>query len=273
MVNFNQTLIWTIIGKALADYHSIHKTIKSFEQDMFPMDQNVLSSILEKIQDYGCWCSFNTIINPIHQIAEPVDQFDKACKALHNGYQCGKIDHNNAIMLGLGQLHDIRSCDPSTHVYESGLLLEDIYMIGMYGDPVDSLKQTCKQVNPDDTCAETACLVEGNFILTMFKIWTDAFYMVDIDSSKILNNGFDRDQECPVRTKANNPNANFKDEEHTALAQSEPQFFCCGEYPIVAPFKQSPDNSRACCGLKSYGLTMQCCDVGNGEMKAQPVCD
>jgi len=254
------------------------------------MGQSVLSEIVQQLDDYGCWCSFNHIINPLEQVATPIDKFDQACQVLHSGYQCGKIDYEN---LPESERHvhwHQLTCDPSTHAYTSGLLLEDIYMIGMYGDPVDNLKQTCRRVNADDSCAEAACLVEGNFILTLFKIWTEAFYDVSVDPALSLNGGFDREVHCPMRLKApklpagsvsNDKKSKVdpfqgEDEEHSMMVPQNsppPQFFCCGEYPNVAPYKQSHDSSRGCCGTKSYSLTMECCDVGNGEHKAQPVCD
>lgn len=296
------SLLAIAIKYVSADYSSILETIQTFERDMFtfdPLNDNVLSSIVANITDYGCWCNFNNLPNKvIHSSAPVLDDFDQICKTLVNGYSCGRIDP--ALQIGSNSEFENdesenKSCDPTTQIYNSGLNIEDIYMIGMFGDPVENLKMTCEEQNPgiENSCARTACLIEGNFILGIFKIWNDSFYQAKIDLNLLGSNpNFNRKIECPTSIKhrnmistsieEDNSLSNFEtgnDEEHSigeisiqSNLELDPEFFCCGSYPKVEPFKQDKHQTRKCCGNKTYNsVAMMCCNV-DGEMRTQTVC-
>lgn len=49
------------------------------------------SPLLQALNPYGCWCNFDLIPGPY--IGEPVNEFDAACKTLHEGYRCIGIDN------------------------------------------------------------------------------------------------------------------------------------------------------------------------------------
>lgn len=301
-LSFLISTINLLLNHVSADYNSIYKTLQTFEREMFmyaPQEDNVLSDILLDISSYGCWCNFKAQNNN-HQVisqAPALDQFDELCRTLHHGYNCGKIEGGKKIK----KTSEVEECDPSTVSYKSGLNIEDLYMIGMFGDPVEIMKDNCRSNNKKNPCAYKACVVEGNFILKIFTIWNENDYKVNVSEDLKHGNGFERGYRCRAPNFDNDAsgtnnraksldnsknkdlvadltlqNSNKPDEEHSSNINTNlhlsPDYFCCGDYPLIQPFRQSENNARACCGVKTYNaLANMCCDTSEG-LKVKTVC-
>ena len=54
----------------------------------------IMGSTMDQINDYGCWCYFEDQHG--QGKGQPVNDVDEYCKQLHQGYDCAKIDSQNA---------------------------------------------------------------------------------------------------------------------------------------------------------------------------------
>jgi len=245
-----------------------------------------LGNLVPDIDGRGCWCNFqqDTVYNGR---GKPVDDIDRLCKNLINGYQCimnDEIEQQIEDLQGLGR--SIRAatdvCDPSQEHYNFGFIF----------NAFESTETICRNFNPNGSnCQIRACVIENHFINSLMDYldgepaaaqssipgmpalpaipgmpvmpslpgmpssggqsnWAELGQFRHLD-------GFDPSLEinCPV-VKRNIPNA---------------ENFCCGFYPERYPYRGDPDVKK-CCGSKAYDITvLQCCDESYSDVKI--VCD
>merc|ERR1712100_915445 len=112
-------------------------------------------SALQPIYNYGCWCHFGA--EWVHAGGKVQDTIDGRCKQLINGYRCAKMDGN-----ARGEDCDAGTISYTTYNYFGG------------GD----LTLDCQGSNPNNICAQDACVIEGSFTLN---------YLVDIVNQSMGN--------------------------------------------------------------------------------------
>merc|ERR1739848_714324 len=98
---------------------------------------------LERINEYGCWCYFQDDHGRGH--GRPVNQMDRFCKDLHDGYECAILD----TITETGN----DTCVPYDVTYVTGT-----------GGGEANLVLNCETFNAD-LCASRACQVEGLFVV------------------------------------------------------------------------------------------------------------
>ena len=133
---------------------------------------------------------------------QPVNDLDQACKDLHHGYNCIKIDDSEC---------NPRTLDASQNEYTLPLTA-----ISPLVDP----DQACQDANPGDTCGYRTCLVEAQFLITTYQpvyagnqtwidMWNDMTFVHQPDG------GFDFENQCIGR-----PGIGPAGDKQ-----------CCGQYP------------------------------------------
>lgn len=247
---FSKLLISTLfISFTTADYQKIISGMnqlaeiaknKSIEQGIPITDRDfsgeLIAPSLEEINHYGCWCYFGE--DEYLQSKGPVqDEFDEACKILNNGYKCATIDG-----LERGTACDASKIDYIKYDYFSG----------------GELHEECTTLNFDNqedaACAIDACIIEGNFLQTMFAYFFGFPSRFPDPTFKHENVGgvFNVEDECKV--------GGYN-------IQSERE--CCGQVPNRYPFKIF-NGERSCCGEKTFNsINLKCCygDTGNPQLK------
>jgi len=209
---------------------------KSIEQGIEVTDRDfsgtLIASSLAEIANYGCWCYFDD--NYIQSRGPVQDEFDEACKTLNNGYKCAAIDG-----LERGTNCEANKIDYEQYDYFSG----------------GELHEECTDLNfenEDPACAIDACIIEGNFLQTMFAYFFGGNIFPD-PSFKHDSGNFDVEEECKVG------GYNIKSERQ-----------CCGQVPNRYPFKVF-SGERSCCGDKTFNtFNLKCCfgDTGNAQLKS-----
>lgn len=172
------------------------------------------------LANYGCWCYFEA--NHGKGKGRPTDQIDSFCQGLHQGYECIKIDYDQA---GL-------PCDPTTEPY--------VASAGFNLSEQDVIDQ-CDANNPVGTCSADACKVEGWFVQ---RYLTFTLSGGSIDQSKRHENGFDVGVECPISQGIKSEKA------------------CCGTYPSRFSFKDYNGARSCCSGSTYNTLMFACCNDG-----------
>merc|ERR1712224_937574 len=142
--------------------------------DVLPSDTRALiQSDMGLLNKYGCWCYFED--DHGKGKSQPVDDIDKFCKNLHDGYTCILKDHNNA-------------CTPWAVPYNSAV------SIGILsGMTMENLIIECNSQNTPDSCESRSCIVEGWFVVQFFQ------YAVNggqVNSAFQHSNNFDPSAEC-----------------------------------------------------------------------------
>ena len=130
----------------------------------------------------------------------------------------------------------------------------DIYAKYLYGNNSELADEfnkmtsnVCKNAEPTNLCAQTACIVEANFISSFEKIYN--MYLMThqgaLNDEFLHTNGFSVSDNCP-----------------TTRSPTQSEKSCCGDYPKRFPFK-SFAGEHACCGSKTYNTNVLCCDQEN----------
>lgn len=172
------------------------------------MTTSLSSELLKKINDYGCWCSFDSGHGTGR--GRPMDRLDELCKTLSNGYDCAIMDAEDASS----------TCIPWEVEYTSST------------GEIGTLAADCAAGNIDD-CAQKACVVEGKFVKHLVSIILDG--ELDFDNSLKQGNGFERFEGCPVKA------AGFGDERQECCGAYPERFpyhpqggsrACCGSLTI-----------------------------------------
>jgi hypothetical protein len=180
----------------------------------------------ENINGYGCWCYFAESFGKGK--SHPVDEMDAFCKSLHEGYECVMIDHDNE------SDEDSKECIP----------WEEFYVPAAVGETEDIIDQCTSRNTEWGTCAVRSCIVESQFVTSVFRHMIAGGKMND-ENNHI--NGFDVEENCPT----------------TPGNQSEKD--CCGHYPFRHPFK-TYGGQRDCCGAKTFDVSiLKCC--ANGKVR------
>lgn len=244
---FSILCIFSFLTRINADFDKIFSGMiqlaeiannKSIEEGLDVTDRDfsgsLIASSLAEIDHYGCWCYFGE--DEYIQSKGPVqDEFDQACKTLNNGYKCAAIDG-----LERGTTCEANKIDYIQYDYFSG----------------GELHEECTSTNFDNAvdpaCAVDACIIEGNFLQTMFAFFFGFPSRFPDPSFKHDSGNFDVEEECKVG------GYNVKSERE-----------CCGQVPNRYPFKIF-QGERSCCGDKTFNaLNLKCCfgDTGDAEIK------
>lgn len=214
--------------------------IKQIEQNLAELFRNNtqtrslgsqwVSSFIEAIDQYGCWCYFQDDHGKGRGPA--ANEVDAQCQKLHQGYEC--------ILIDAAEEND-PECIPWDEPYQSGSGL------GLVADDPDNnnnanaLRKSCARANRYNDCARRTCIVENFFIMQMFKLFLSSVQF-DPSLKHSLGNWHPKD-DCPVKQGFD--------------AEKE----CCGTYPHRFPFKlQTLGGARNCCGELTYNPdVMECC--------------
>lgn len=149
----------------------------------------------------------------------PVDNIDRICKVLADGYACAKIDSEE------------KNCVPWEVDYVEG-----------YNSKHPEV--TCHEVNEAHSCAAYACIAEGVFIVEVVNAYFGSLGKIDMGHSHY--NGFDADSNCGV--------VNFEREENDERARE-----CCGNWPRRYPFRTFNNHRACCGETTYDTTMFQCC--------------
>ena len=103
--------------------------------------------MVNDLDEYGCWCFFYVGVG--RGAGQPVDDFDRICKILADGYVCAISDSEK-----VG-----RSCVPWEVDYEPG-----------FGNSKEELWNSCSTLNSENLCEAYSCAVETNFVYSLFEL-------------------------------------------------------------------------------------------------------
>lgn len=212
-----------------------------------------IEPLLTQIDNYGCWCYFDESYDQGRGM--PVNTIDHFCRSLHYGYDCANRD-------SLGEDENTSECIPWKHPYITGVNVVQLQIL-QEAQRHFALEDQCIDNNPDDTCAQRACIIEGNFVLDVLQN-----FLINRKFDPTLNHAhpfnFDPTQNCnvgdPLTIQSSNP-----------LSQTV-EIECCGNYPNRKPFKNVNGN-RMCCGGKIYNpFVHTCCEDSVGDEKIMLTC-
>jgi len=183
-------------------------------------DSNYQTQQIEMLNNYGCWCYFYDNHGPGR--GEPQDEIDRACKALHHGYECMIID---------GQEEGESCGQPWDVSYERVIPT---------GKTFEEVMEECR-TNNNGKCEQRACMIETKFIQEI----SDLYWWREIEPKPELHhsNGFDPNVSCiPPQGLPPSP------------------VNCCGDYPSRFAYK-TLNGDRGCCNGRTYmTLFNQCCE-------------
>ena len=109
-----------------------------------------------KLENYGCWCYADLESMISLGAGKPQDEFDEACKALHENYECLRMDTGD----------DGDFCFPETTKYSIKQL---------------NIKKTAEQICNEskqgmNDCQYYTCLIELTYVLDVFKLYMGRVY-------------------------------------------------------------------------------------------------
>merc|ERR1711912_5694 len=209
---------------------------------------------MSSLQNYGCWCRFNTY-SPFR--GPTMNDLDQYCRVFYLNYDC--------LVNDFGQ-----SCDVSyTENYN-----DTITNIFAPFDPATDYLAECQALNSNDACLASACAVDADFVRSVFNFLADN--QMDMTYSGFF--GFDgSDGSCVsqhVGTTAVVPPV-FTQAPVTAQpgVTSPPITDCCGTYPTRYPFHTQNGNVRCCdnAGATYNQNVMECCGSSVALIGACPV--
>lgn len=138
-----------------------------------------------------------------------------------------------------------------------------------FGLGMANLITECEDQNPDNSCGEMTCKVEGWFVQSYF---TYSVFGGGIDTSKMHEAGFDPVATCGAKDNSAPPPQNvdpFEDDDSSGsgvgnIVDTPPATpvdivtkECCGAYPIRYPYKHSSSNQ--CCQQNTYNPNLLTC--------------
>jgi len=193
---------------------------------MFPgaSGRSIGKNDLSALHQYGCWCHFGELAGR----GQPVDDWDKQCKALQDGYECIHMDDDN--------------CNVFTTDYNSSIGIGDSTEMS-----IDRLKYECEKANGVDTCASRICLVEGSFIQSLISMAFKEGKRPNFMKYSHRSPMFDPHVSCAV--SSNGSGASEKK--------------CCGEHPNRFPYKTYGGDRQCCSGRTYNAFRHECCDDGS----------
>lgn len=212
----------TLFLYVTADNQAIKDALEDLQTNNTGLVRGLVKADMGMLDQYGCWCYFESDHGSGR--GQPVDDVDKFCKTLHDGYSC--------IMMDSESWDDV--CIPWEVEYESA-----IGAGGLNGMSIEELRSECEVKNGKNTCESMVCAVEGWFVQSFF------LYSVSggtLNPENVHENGFDSIESCPIKT------GEYSEKE------------CCGQYPERFPFK-TQGGVRGCCGQRTYQSDIySCCD-------------
>merc|ERR1712141_368103 len=93
--------------------------------------RSISKNDLSALHEYGCWCHFGELSGK----GQPVDDWDRECKVLQDGYECISMDTEG-------------ECDVFSTDYNSSIGIGDTKSMSL-----DRLKHECEKANGVNTCA------------------------------------------------------------------------------------------------------------------------
>jgi len=196
-----------------------------------PQTRFIAKQDMALLQGYGCWCFFEEERGR----GQPVDEWDRQCKVLQDGYECIRLDAEEQNL----------ECDVWQTTYNSAVGSGGLSTMSM-----EQLRSECDASNIGDTCGSWICRVEGWFLQNILQMYFAQGSQPDVASFS-HKNGFEPATGCVV----------------TKGPASEKS--CCGDYPERFPFKTQGGN-RQCCNGRTYNSQMlSCCEDGT----TRTVCD
>lgn len=239
------------------------------------------------INNYGCWCyggEFWPGARDMSGFGDSVDEWDDACKAHHQGFDCIKIDAEIE-----GEV-----CEPN----------ETDYLINISPQASGNYILECADENSNDWCKRRTCLVDLRFMARHWKLELDenfpnyeSFGHAGYHGLSEIQ-GFEPTGSChvPVKTTTTEsppasqaPYHNSKggygsggrspDPETPKQKTHVPLKRCCGDYPYRVWYDVNNERNMKCCSYsdtqinEDYGfsikigkvyneLTKQCCSDG-----------
>ena len=114
------------------------------------------------------------------------------------------------------------------------------------------MQAECEASNPGDACAQTACLIEGDFTMHFLTDFITGSISTLADPAFQTVNGFDRSSSCLKGN--NNQNGGSRD--------------CCGVHPNRAPYSAAR-GTHGCCGNTLFStMSQDCCSDVSGDFVA-----
>ena len=217
-------------------------------------------NLLQKIDGYGCWCFL--LKEPGHGKGDPVDELDKLCKILQDGYECVLIDSEEFD----DEEEEEMFCDPWMVEYEKPVLAN-------YGNDltnttwtIEQIISSCQEINKTKTkCSIRTCIIE-NYFLNHLK---DLYLMIETYGTLQLNDiykhefGFDTDLHCTDKFELQLTSLEmaFNVESETFVDSPQVERKCCGSYPKREPYLSFQGSENECCGEVLYDPhLLKCCD-------------
>lgn len=244
-----------------------------FSEDFESIVKKLTTVDLSIIEDYGCYCNFNKKHGDdsfrTKAKGRPLDEVDRFCKVLHDGYTCGQVDsqggEDEKEESDRGRKKDKKddknkdkendnttnpeaTIDPSmTNCKPWEVKYQSAFNNGLYHDlRKDQLTYLCEKSNGKNTCSSIACQTEGWFVQSFFNYYATGG-RVDLSNLK-HSNGFKHKNNCF---------GNIKKTEELG---------CCNSYPLRYPFRNK-DGTRKCCKYNTYNMfTHHCCEDGRVRM-------
>ena len=197
----------------------------SSKTNAFAITENDLSAL----HNYGCWCHFGEQFGK----GLPVDQYDKECKILQEGYECLKLDND--------------ACDIWNIEYNS--VTNGVSKFN--GDENENIKNACLTANNNNYCESRLCMIEGRFLTNLMDLIFEQKIRPNFKDFSLQKGFFEYDLYCQVNSRSIN---------------SDSEKSCCGEYPNRFPFK-TYGGQRGCCGNKTFAAEFKiCCEDGVPRM-------
>jgi len=222
--------------------NNIWSTLKTSQNVPEPSDRKIIELFtMSALQNYGCWCRFNTYAP--HR-GPTMDILDQYCRIFYLNYDC--------LVNDFGQ-----SCDVSfTNNYN-----DTITNTADPFSPATDYATVCAAANPNDACLASACTVDADFVRSVFNYLADN--TMDMTFSGFF--GFDgTDGSCVSNHVAttNAPPPVFTQAPGTKQPGTRaPRTDCCGAYPTRYPFHTQNGNVQCCdtAGATYNQNVMECC--------------
>jgi len=240
-----------LISLASAEWNQMEEDFAMLAQNYTAMHQGyrgftgIIATALSPINHYGCWCYFQQFAGR----GTPINEVDQICKVLQQGYECAYIDG----------VEEGEPCTAFETEYASGITIGS-----------DDVTIECQDKNPNNNCAMRSCIIEGNFVLSIFAAF---FSNVDFDpDQKHIEEGGVFDPATCVGAPAapvidngdgdGNGNGGGSSGPGDCGCDNCAAKTCCGDYPVRYPFKKKCGDS-SCCGDIVFATADSVCCPSN----------
>ena len=130
---------------------SIWDDLKTLENVVLDGDRKIIEMFtLSALQNYGCWCRFNSYTPYRGPVINKLDNF---CRSFYLNYDCLINDFGER-------------CDVSyTNNYNTTLT----NVMSPFNQNTDYPAE-CTAANPNDACAAAACAIDSDFVSAVFNV-------------------------------------------------------------------------------------------------------